>query len=92
MRFLPSRPLFFPRRHTGAAVRDQVNDTSVTAGPGSCLWSIAAEHLGPAATDWEIAHEWPRWHRANRSAVGAEPESLRPGTILRPPPDWASQV
>lgn len=86
MGFVPFRPLLRSPRYTGAAVREHDGDTSVTVAPGSCLWSIAADHLGPAATDWEIAHEWPRWHQANRRILGAEPADLRPGTVLRPPP------
>lgn len=85
MGFIPFRPALTSLRHIGAAVRDQRDDASVTAAPGSCLWRIAAEHLGPAATDWEIAHEWPRWYRANRRTIGDDPADLRAGTVLRPP-------
>jgi nucleoid-associated protein YgaU len=53
---------------------------------GDSLWSIAARHLGPAATDAEIAWEWPRWYAANRAVVGDDPDRLTPGQLLRPPP------
>ncbi len=53
---------------------------------GDSLWSIAARHLGPGATDAEIAWEWPRWYAANRDVVGADPDLLAPGQLLRPPP------
>lgn len=53
---------------------------------GDSLWSVAARHLGPGATDAEIAWEWPRWHAANRDVVGADPDLLTPGQLLRPPP------
>ncbi len=53
---------------------------------GDSLWSIAARHLGPGATDAEIAWEWPRWYAANRAVVGDDPDLLTPGQLLRPPP------
>lgn len=52
---------------------------------GDSLWSITARHLGPDATDAEIAVEWPRWYAANRDAVGGDPDVILPGTVLRPP-------
>lgn len=52
---------------------------------GDSLWSIAAAHLGPRATAAEIAAEWPRWHTANRAAIGADPDVILPGTVLQPP-------
>ena len=54
----------------------------VTVGPGECLWSIAARHLGPAATDAEIAGAWPDWYAANRTVIGADPNLLQPGQRL----------
>ncbi|MGH8825299.1 MAG: LysM peptidoglycan-binding domain-containing protein [Jiangellaceae bacterium] len=52
---------------------------------GDCLWTIAAHALGPDATDAEIAAAWPRWYARNRAVVGADPDLLIPGTVLRPP-------
>lgn len=62
---------------------------------GDTLWAIAARHLGPAATDAQVAAEWPRWHAANRSTIGAEPDLILPGQRLvvpqrRVPTDRAS--
>ena len=87
MTFVPFRPKLSSPRHLGAAVRDQVADDAVTVAPGDCLWSVAAEHLGPDATDWEIAHQWPLWHQANRSVIGDDPAQLPAGTVLMPPTD-----
>jgi hypothetical protein len=53
--------------------------------PGDCLWTIAARAIGPDATDAEIAAAWPRWYARNRAAIGADPDLLIPGTVLRPP-------
>jgi hypothetical protein len=83
--FIPERPSVPAPRHTGAASRPHKEQTTV-ARPGTTLWTLAAEHLGGDATDWEIAQEWPRWHQYNPDRIGQEPGGLRPGTILRLPP------
>ncbi|GAB6901032.1 LysM peptidoglycan-binding domain-containing protein [Kineosporia succinea] len=58
---------------------------------GDTLWSIAAQYLGPGATDTQIAHEWPRWYRVNRHLIGADPHRLLPGERLRSPDSAAPQ-
>ena len=52
---------------------------------GDTLWDIAARHLGPGATTAGIAHEWPRWHAANRELIGPDPDRIQPGQRLVPP-------
>ncbi len=52
---------------------------------GDSLWAIAARHLGPDASDAEIARAWPAWFEANRDVVGDDPDLLRPGQLLRAP-------
>ena len=52
---------------------------------GDTLWSIAAMHLGPGATDGEIAAAWPQWHAANRTVIGNDPDLVLPGQILTIP-------
>jgi nucleoid-associated protein YgaU len=52
---------------------------------GDSLWSIAARHLGPGASDAEIAAQWPRWWHANRAVIGTDPDLILPGTRLIPP-------
>ena len=54
---------------------------------GDSLWAIAARRLGPAATREQIAREWPRWYAANRSQIGADPDLIQPGDVLRAPKD-----
>ena len=83
--FVPKRPTGPSRRHMGVPART-AEETAVTVGPGDTLWTIAAHHLGTDATDWEIAREWPRWHRHNITLIGPEPGELRAGTVLRAPP------
>lgn len=52
---------------------------------GDCLWSLAARHLGPGASDAQVAVEWRRWWAVNRPAIGSDPDMLRPGTRLTVP-------
>jgi nucleoid-associated protein YgaU len=65
-----------PRGHTA---------DPVTIRPGDCLWNIAAAHLGPSATDAQIARAWPRWYAANRAVIGPDPNLIHPGQRLVPP-------
>jgi hypothetical protein len=53
---------------------------------GESLWTIAARELGPGASEVEIAARWPLWYQANRNIIGADPNVLLPGQLLRPPP------
>jgi nucleoid-associated protein YgaU len=52
---------------------------------GDSLWDIVAQHLGPEASDVEIALEWPRWYEANKTLIGQDPDVLLPGQVLLPP-------
>ena len=52
---------------------------------GDTLWDIVRHHLGPQASDAEVAQAWPDWHAANRAVIGADPDLLLPGQVLRPP-------
>jgi hypothetical protein len=84
------RPSWSPEAHaspgghasTGDA-RDRAADIVVQR--GDTLWSIAARHLGPAATTPEISAAWHRWFAANRQVIGDDPNAIRPGQVLRPP-------
>lgn len=58
---------------------------AVTVRSGDCLWSIAGRHLGPQASDAEIAAAWPRWYTANRDLIGPDPNLLHPGQQLVAP-------
>jgi nucleoid-associated protein YgaU len=90
----PDRPAPPGPRHDGGPVR--LVTTAPRAGTSvvedvvvrrdDTLWDIAARHLGPGASAAEIAAEWPRWHRANRDLVGPDPDLIRPGQRLTPPP------
>jgi hypothetical protein len=67
-----------PRPSTGA-------HDLVTVRRGDSLWTIAARHLGPTASDAEIASVWPQWYAANRHVIGDDPDLLLPGVQLTPP-------
>lgn len=56
-----------------------------TVRSGDSLWSLAAQQLGPLATDAEIAAQWPRWYERNRAVIGDRPELILPGQILEVP-------
>lgn len=61
-----------------------------TVRPGDCLWSLAEDHLGEAAPAALVDRTWRAVYRANRAAIGGDPDLLRPGTRLTlptaPPP------
>jgi nucleoid-associated protein YgaU len=52
---------------------------------GDTLWDIATRHLGPGVDNARVAAEWPRWHAANRSTIGPDPNLILPGQRLRVP-------
>lgn len=74
-----------PRRVEAETTRPE-QAVTVAVRQGDCLWTIAASSLGPGASDAEIAAEWPRWYRANRRIIGADPNLILPGTVLTAPP------
>jgi nucleoid-associated protein YgaU len=59
--------------------------TDVVVRRGDTLWDLVRHHLGPDATDAEVAAEWPRWYEANRAVIGPDPGLLLPGQVLRAP-------
>ncbi|MET3161634.1 UNVERIFIED_ORG: hypothetical protein ABIB19_000017 [Arthrobacter sp. UYEF10] len=59
--------------------------SEVTVLAGDTLWDIASGHLGPAASDVDVALHWPRWYEANKSQIGESPHVLLPGQILKAP-------
>lgn len=81
----PTRERTDPHLLTGPQPADEKEETVVVR-RGDTLWSIAATHLGPEATELEIAHAWPRWYAVNRSVIGGDPALLLPGMQLAPPP------
>jgi hypothetical protein len=57
---------------------------------GDCLWDIAAAWLhgqrgDVPVSDAAVAHAVQRWWQANSAVIGADPDRLLPGQVLRPP-------
>jgi len=50
--------------------------------PGDCLWTIAARHLGPSASDADIDRYWRFVYERNRAVVGDDPNLIVPGQEL----------
>jgi LysM repeat protein len=75
----PARPL----RPTPAA--NPAADRYVVE-PGDCLWRIAAQRLGPGATNQAIDSAWRAIYAANRADVGDDPNLIHPGLVLTLPP------
>jgi hypothetical protein len=71
---------------SGTHRSDTTDRAGVVVLRGDTLWAIAERHLGPGASDAQVAAEWPRWHAANRSTIGADPDLLLPGQRLSAPP------
>jgi nucleoid-associated protein YgaU len=81
-----------------AAVREQADHrhqpapqarrpATIVVRRGDTLWALAAHHLGPGATNAEVATEWPRWLTSNRGTIGPDPDLILPGQRLRVPID-----
>lgn len=58
---------------------------SVTVEPGDTLWGLAAERLGPTATDADIDRAWRADYAANAAVVGPDPDLILPGQVLAVP-------
>jgi hypothetical protein len=85
----PAAPVAGPGLLAAPAVR-AVEEAKTEAGAvavlaGDTLWDIAAQAMGPGASDVDIAMQWPRWYEANRAIIGQNPDVLLPGQILQPP-------
>lgn len=86
----PPPPAAEPVVETTAAEHRATAPARTVAGPvvveaGDSLWSIAARHLPPGATDAQIAAAWPHWYQANSAVIGADPDLVRPGQVLTAP-------
>ena len=80
-----------PPAAPGPLVRQPTRVTATAPGPvevrpGDSLWSIVARQLGPGASDLDIAEAWPLWYATNASTIGSDPDVIRPGQLLLPPP------
>ena len=86
--WIPPAPAVAPGTLAARQLRaenPEAGGAEVTVRAGDSLWSLAALRLGPLASDVDIAAEWPRLYRANRSVIGDSPDLLHPGQVLRLP-------
>ena len=61
-------------------------ESGYTVEPGDTLWDIAATHLQPTRRSPASVHRyWRQIYRANRPAIGADPDLIAPGTRLEVP-------
>lgn len=81
---VPDPGLLAPRP-VRAAQDTASTGNAVTVLAGDTLWDIAKRHLGPAASDVDVALHWPRWYEANKARIGESPHVLLPGQILNAP-------
>ena len=92
--WVPTPPVVRPQpdlRVLAPTRREPTHDAAeVVVRRGDTLWSIAARQLGADASEAEVAAAWPRWFAANRAVVGADPDLLLPGQVLRAPEAAAS--
>jgi nucleoid-associated protein YgaU len=85
------------RAQTPQAVPDRVHGSGmqthaarqVVVRPGDSLWSIAADHLAPTASDAEVATAWHALYTLNRDAIGPDPDRIEPGLRLDLPASLA---
>ncbi|NUS35828.1 MAG: hypothetical protein HOQ04_05105 [Pseudarthrobacter sp.] len=78
-------PLAAQQTRPDPGAGSRVPAATVTVLAGDTLWDIVAAHLGPEASDVQIALEWPRWYEANRGLIGPSPDVLLPGQVLVAP-------
>jgi nucleoid-associated protein YgaU len=52
---------------------------------GDTLWALAAAELGPRAGPAAVTSRWRLVYQRNRAAIGADPDLIRPGQLLRLP-------
>ncbi|KRE43663.1 hypothetical protein ASG74_02140 [Knoellia sp. Soil729] len=86
--FTPAAPRVRPQPDAGllgGRVAAAAPSSEVVVHRGDSLWSIAARHLGPQASDAEIARAWPQWYELNRDVIGEDPDLILPGQVLSVP-------
>lgn len=81
----PPPPTSVGRPALRKALAESTSEADVVVLRGDTLWSIAARHLGPAATAADIEIEWHRWLATNHTVIGDDADLILPGQLLRPP-------
>jgi hypothetical protein len=71
-----------PERAVGPA---RATGRVVAVRSGHTLWALAAAELPPHASAADITDRWQLIYRHNRGVIGADPDLIRPGQLLRLP-------
>lgn len=92
---LPDRPDVRPARHAASPTAASASAPAAAPAPriagvvevrrGDTLWSIAARELPAGASDAAVLQAVRRWHDANRSVIGDDPDLIVPHQLLTPP-------
>lgn len=85
---LPDRPVASapaPERAVHPTTPTADDRVQLTVRPGDCLWTIAADLLGPSPLPREVDRAWRVIYRANHARIGPDPDLVRPGTRLLVP-------
>jgi nucleoid-associated protein YgaU len=80
----PSLPLSLPV--SDAPPAQLTASPTITVQPGDSLWLIAPRRLGSSATGAQLRAATDRWYATNHAVIGADPNLIRPGTVLDVPP------
>lgn len=60
-------------------------ERTVRVRPGESLWSISADRQPAGAPPEQVVEGWHALYRANRAAIGPDPDLVRAGALLRVP-------
>jgi len=74
-----------PQRAVGPARTARPAVRVVAVRRGDSLWALAAADLAPGASADVITEGWQLIYRRNRGVIGADPDQIRPGQLLRLP-------
>lgn len=73
----PASPAQLPSEQASGVVCELV------VSPGDSLWSLAEAQLGEGASAAAVDARWRALYAQNTAAVGADPDLVRPGLVLR---------
>ena len=72
--------------HIGSGTMNSSRATATATSSGAASIQAAALAVeAPGVDNARVAAEWPRWHAANRSTIGPDPNLILPGQRLRVP-------
>ena len=82
------QPVSAPAASSAAASPSALH--AYTVKNGDCLWCIAADVLGPNASDAQVNAAWHALYNANAAQIGANPNVIEAGTVLQVPASLAA--